>query len=133
MPAFYSRSSLAAMDASDALLWSGRGCLMAKTNRDFAPEFKRRAVALLEGSGWLLMEAAQLKISPSAPRKRRTVVHGGTAPSRASSKVTLVSSALMASPADQAAEIARPRREPDRTRMERNVSKKSRRHPRGGA
>ena len=99
---------------------------MTKMRREFTPEFKREAVALLESSGRPLMQiAAELGISPSMLRTWRSVVHGGIPRSRTGSKVTPTSSAPMASPADQAAEIARLRRELDRTRMERDVLKKA--------
>ena len=98
---------------------------MTKMRRDFTPEFKREAVALLESSGRPLMQiATELGISPSMLRNWRTVVHG-IPRSRAGSKGSPISSAPMTSPADQAAEIARLRRELDRTRMERDVLKKA--------
>ena len=99
---------------------------MTKMRREFTPEFKREAVALLASSGRPLMQiATELGISPSMLRTWRTVVHGGTPRSRAGSKGSATSSSPMASPADQAAEIARLRRELDRTRMERDVLKKA--------
>ena len=98
---------------------------MTKTRRDFTPEFKREAVALLESSGRPLMQiATELGISPSMLRNWRAVVNGGPPQPRAGSKVA-ANSAPMTSPADQAAEIARLRRELDRTRMERDVLKKA--------
>jgi transposase len=100
--------------------------------REFTPEFNREAVALLESSGRPLMQVAtELGISPSMLRNWRTVGHGGITRSRAGSKGSATSSAPMASPADQAAEIARLRRELDRTRMERDVLKKSSASSRG--
>ena len=96
---------------------------MTKTRRDFTPEFKREAIALLEGSGRPLMQiATELGISPSMLRNWRAVVNGGPNRSRAPAPST----SPMASPADQAAEIARLRRELDRTRMERDVLKNRR-------
>jgi transposase len=60
---------------------------MTKTRRDFTPEFKREAVALLASSGRPLMQVAtELGISPSMLRNWRTVVHGGIPRSRAGSK-----------------------------------------------
>ena len=54
---------------------------MTKTRRDFTPEFKREAVALLESSGRPLMQiATELGISPSMLRNWRAVVNGGRAP-----------------------------------------------------
>ena len=99
---------------------------MTKTRRDFTPEFKREAVALLESSGRPLMQiATELGISPSMLRNWRAVVKGGPPRSRAGSKTPSPSASPMASPADQAAEIARLRRELDRTRMERDVLRKA--------
>ena len=99
---------------------------MTKTRRDFTPEFKREAVALLESSSRPLMQiATELGISPSMLRNWRAVVNGGPPRSRAGSNVAKAGSAPLASPADQAAEIARLRRELDRTRMERDVLKKA--------
>lgn len=95
---------------------------MTKTRREFTPEFKREAIALLESSGRPLMQiATELGISPSMLRNWRAVVNGGPTRSRASAP----GASPLASPADQAAEIARLRRELDRTRMERDVLKKA--------
>ncbi|GJD64427.1 hypothetical protein MPEAHAMD_4609 [Methylobacterium frigidaeris] len=48
---------------------------MAKTRREFTPEFKREAVALLESSGRSQMQiAAELGIQPSMLRQWRTVL-----------------------------------------------------------
>ena len=53
---------------------------MSKTRREFSPEFKREAVALLEGSGRPLMQVAtEVGISPSMLRNWRAVIRGGTA------------------------------------------------------
>jgi putative transposase len=107
---------------------------MAKTRREFTPEFKREAVALLASSGRPQMQiAAELGIQPSMLRNWRAVLNGGAPRSRATAKVAPVAPSPIASPADQAAEIARLRRELDRTRMEREVLKKSDRHLRGDA
>src|SRR5687767_7818386 len=95
---------------------------MPKTRREFSPEFKREAVALLESSGRPLMQVATgVGISPSMLRNWRAVVRGGTARSRAAAP----NASPMPSPADQASEIARLKRELDRTRMERDVLKKA--------
>lgn len=52
---------------------------MAKTRREFSPEFKQEAVALLESSGRPLMQVAtEVGISPSMLRNWRAVVHAGT-------------------------------------------------------
>ena len=97
---------------------------MTKMRRDFTPEFKREAVALLENSGRPLMQiATELGISPSMLRNWRAVVNGAAPRSKTGSRAQGASP--MTSPADQAAEIARLRRELDRTRMERDVLKKA--------
>jgi transposase len=95
---------------------------MPKTRREFSPEFKREAVALLESSGRPLMQVAtELGISPSMLRTWRAVVGGATARSRgATPSVSPIPSA-----ADQSSEITRLKRELDRTRMERDVLKKA--------
>ena len=99
---------------------------MTKTRRDFTPEFKREAVALLESSGRPLMQiATELGISPSMLRNWRAVVNGAAPRSKAGSRTPAPSTSPMTSPADQAAEIARLRRELDRTRIERDVLKKA--------
>lgn len=91
---------------------------MAKTRREFSPEFKREAVALLESGGRPLMQVAtELGISPSMLRNWRAAVLVGTVRSRAEMP--------MPSPADQASEITRLKRALDRTRMERDILKKA--------
>ena len=98
---------------------------MAKTRREFTPEFKREAVALLESSGRSQMQiAAELGIQPSMLRQWRTVLMDGSPPKRPAGLPGLAPTSPVASPSDQAAEIARLRRELDRTRMERDVLKK---------
>ena len=95
---------------------------MTKTRREFSPEFKRETVALLESSGRPLMQVAtEIGISPSMLRNWRALIHGGSARTR----TTQASASAMASPADQAAEITRLKRELDRTCMERDVLKKA--------
>ena len=90
---------------------------MPKSRREFSPEFKREAVALLESSGRPLMQvAAEVGISPSMLRNWRAA-RGGTAATPSGLPVP--------SPADQASEITRLKRELDRTRMERDVLKKA--------
>jgi transposase len=99
---------------------------MTQTRREFTPEFKREAVALLDSSGRPQMQiAAELGIQPSMLRNWRAGLNGGAPRSRAAPKIGPVSAAPTASPADQAAEIARLRRELERTRMERDVLKKA--------
>ena len=58
---------------------------MPKTRREFSPEFKREAVALLESSGRPLMQVAtEVGISPSMLRNWRAdvrpITRGGGAP-----------------------------------------------------
>ncbi len=99
---------------------------MAKTRREFTPEFKREAVALLESSGRSQMQiAAELGIQPSMLRQWRTVLMGSSQAARPVTLPAAASASPVASPSDQAAEIARLRRELDRTRMERDVLKKA--------
>lgn len=94
---------------------------MRKTGREFSPEFKREAVALLESSDRPLMQVAtEVGISPSMLRNWRAAVRAGTPRSR-----TTPGLPSMPSPADQASEITRLKRELDRTRMERDVLKKA--------
>jgi len=81
---------------------------MPKTRRESSPVFKQEAVALLEGSGRPLMQVAtEVGISPSMLRNWRAAVHGGTARSRAATP----SVSPLPSPADQASEITRLKRE----------------------
>ncbi len=95
---------------------------MPKTRREFSPEFKREAVALLESSGRPLMQVAtEVGISPSMLRHWRALVRGGTADTRATTSTL----SPLPSPADQASQITRLKRELDRTRMERDVLKKA--------
>lgn len=98
---------------------------MAKTRREFTPEFKREAVALLESSGRPQMRvAAELGIQPSMLRQWRATVNGRAPRLQPGGSAPLPANPV-ASPSDQAAEIARLRRELDRTRMERDVLKKA--------
>ena len=95
---------------------------MPKTRREFSPEFKREAVALLESSGRPLMQVAtEVGISPSMLRNWRALVRGGTGRWRAPTSMV----SPLPSPAEQASEITRLKRELDRTRMERDVLKKA--------
>ena len=96
---------------------------MPKARREFSREFKRETVALLESSGRPLMQVAiEVGISPSMLRNWRAVVRGGTARSRTASPPGL---SPLPTPADQASEITRLKRELDRTRMKRDVLKKA--------
>jgi transposase len=102
---------------------------MAKTRREFTPEFKREAVALLQSSGRPLTQiAAEIGIQPSMLRSRRSVQNGGPARSRVTGTgagPTAAATPIAPSPADQAAEVARLRRELDRVRTERDILKKA--------
>lgn len=101
---------------------------MTKTRREFTPEFKREAVALLESSGRPQMQiAAELGIQPSMLRNWRAIQNGRQPRSRAGQAAASSAGAgpALPSPADQAAEIARLKRELDRTRMERDILKKA--------
>jgi transposase len=100
---------------------------MAKTRREFTPEFKREAVALLESSGRPQMRiAAELGIQPSMLRHWRAVLNGASPRPGPAGSTGASPPSPVASPSDQAAEIARLRRELDRTRMERDVLKNDR-------
>lgn len=95
---------------------------MPKTRREFSPEFKREAVALLESGGRPLTRiATEVGISPSMLRNWRALFRDGTGRSRATPSIV----SPLPSPADQASEITRLKRELDRTRMERDVLKKA--------
>lgn len=101
---------------------------MTKTRREFTPEFKREAVALLESSGRPQVQiAAELGIQPSMLRNWRAIQNGGQPRSRAGQATgsSVAAGSALPSPADQAAEIARLKRELDRTRMERDILKKA--------
>lgn len=97
----------------------------AKTRREFTDEFKREAVLLWETSGRMQTDVArELGIQPSVLRRWQKRGHGtqGVAPAaKPPSSITTG----MASPADQAAEIARLKRELERARMERDILKKA--------
>jgi len=91
------------------------------TKRRFTDEFKREAVALWETSGRKQTDIArELGIMPTMLRRWQRGI-GGSVVKPAAQPPTLI----MASPADQASEIARLRRELDRTRMERDILKKA--------
>ena len=66
--------------------------------------------------------ATELGISPSMLRNWRALAHGAAPRSRAAPTPSPTGTA---SPADRAADIARLRRELDRTRMERDILKKA--------
>ncbi|SCW34477.1 transposase [Sphingobium faniae] len=96
---------------------------MAKTKRRFTDEFKREAVALWETSGRPQTEiAGELGIMPTMLRRWQRKLQEGGVPASPAAKPPV---STMASPADQASEIARLRRELDRARMERDILKKA--------
>ena len=98
--------------------------MASTTKRRFTDEFKREAVALWETSGRPQTEiAAELGIVPTMLRRWRRKQQEGSAPPASPAAKPPVSA--MASPADQASEIARLRRELDRARMERDILKKA--------
>jgi transposase len=101
---------------------------MNKTRREFTPEFKQEAVALLHSSGRPLTQVAgELGIQPSMLRSWRRR-QSGEVPRPQPVAVGTASaspSAPVSSPADQAAEIARLRRELERARLERDILKKA--------
>ncbi len=100
--------------------------MATKTRREFGPEFKREAVALLEGSGRPLTKvAAELGIQPSMLRNWREIARGGRGRSRADPPASLLPSSPLPSPSDLASQNAKLKRELDRTRMERDVLKKA--------
>ncbi len=88
-------------------------------------EFKGEAVLLRGTSGRLQLDLARgLGIQPSLLRRWQKAGYGAQP---AATSVSRPVSALVAmtSPADQAAEIARLKRELDRARMERDILKKA--------
>ncbi len=100
----------------------------AATRREFTDEFKREAVALWEASGRTQTDVArELGIQPSLLRRWQVRVRAAPAtPSVTTGKpLSLAAATAMPLPADQASEIARLRRELERTRMERDVLKKA--------
>jgi transposase len=57
------------MDTLAKLLRGRKRCSMTKMRREFTPEFKREAVALLDSSGQPLMQiATEFGVSPSMLR-----------------------------------------------------------------
>lgn len=98
--------------------------MASTTKRRFTDEFKREAVALWETSGRTQAEvASELGIIPTMLRRWQRKLQDSGAPSVSPAAKPPVSA--MASPADQASEIARLRRELDRARMERDILKKA--------
>ena len=93
--------------------------MASTTKRRFTDEFKREAVALWETSGRPQTEVAnELGIVPTMLRRWQRKLQEGSAPASPAAKPSI---SAMTSPADQASEIARLRRELDRTRMERHI------------
>ena len=91
---------------------------MTTKRRFFTDEFKREAVALLESSGRPLEHVAKdLGIQPSMLRTWRRGVSVPGGPAQLSTKQAPAPLAT----GDQAAEIARLKRELDRVRIERDI------------
>lgn len=102
--------------------------MATKTRREFTTEFKREAVALLQGSGRPLTRvAAELGIRPSMLRNWRAVQNGAAPRARAGqpARPAAATEPATPSPADLASENAKLRRELERTRLERDVLKKA--------
>lgn len=98
--------------------------MASTTKRRFTDEFKREAVALWETSGRMQTEvAAELGIMPTMLRRWQRKLGDSGAPTV--SPVAKPPVSAMTSPADQASEIARLRRELDRARLERDILKKA--------
>ncbi|PWC72604.1 transposase [Azospirillum sp. TSH58] len=98
---------------------------MTKMRRSFTDEFKREAVALLDGSGRPLEHVArELGLQPSVLRNWRRAAQGQPPRSR-SGAPAVPGAATPATPDEQAAEIARLRRELERARQERDILKKA--------
>ena len=98
---------------------------MTKARRSFTDEFKREAVALLEGSGRPLEHVArELGLQPSVLRNWRRASQGLPPRSRSGTPAAPVAT-QPAKPDEQAAEIARLRRELERARQERDILKKA--------
>ena len=94
--------------------------MASTTKRRFTDEFKREAVALWETSGRMQAEvASELGIMPTMLRRWQRKSQDSSA---LAAKLPI---SVMASPADQASEIARLRRELDRARMECDILKKA--------
>ena len=98
--------------------------MTSTTKRRFTDEFKREAVALWETSGRMQTQvAAELGIMPTMLRRWQRKQQEGSAPPTSLAAKPPVST--MASPADQASEIARLRRDLERARMERDILKEA--------
>ncbi|WP_144423535.1 IS3 family transposase [Sphingopyxis sp. 113P3] len=106
--------------------------MTSTTKRRFTDEFKREAVALWETSGRMQTEvAAELGIMPTMLRRwQRKLQDSNDMPVSPAAKPPV---SAIGSPADQASEIARLRRELDRARMERDILKKAGRYLCGDA
>ena len=98
---------------------------MAKTRREFTAEFKREAVALLDSSGRPQMQvAAEPGIQPSMLRQWRATLNGASPKSRSAGSRAASPPRPVASPSNQATEIA-DRGGSSTVRMERDVLKKA--------
>src|SRR3546814_20310634 len=94
--------------------------MTSTTKRRFTDEFKREAVALWETSGRMQTEvAAELGIMPTMLRRwQRKLQDSNDMPVNPAAKPPV---SAIGSPADQASEIARLRRELDRARLARAI------------
>jgi transposase len=97
------------------------------TRREFADEFKREAVALRETSGRLQIDvASELGIQPSLLRRwQKQALDLPTMTPAVLRPAIRPATSSMTSAADQVAEIARLKRELERTRMERDILQKA--------
>jgi transposase len=110
------------MTGGEGVRWPGRDASLLRCSFGVTPEFKCEAVALLESSGRPQMQAAaELGIQSSILRQWRIALMGDSPPPRAAGSQAAALASQVAFSSNQAAEIARLRRERDRTRMERDV------------
>ena len=95
---------------------------MATARRSFTDEFKSEAVALLESSGRPVQDVCrELGIQPSVLRAWRKRLGQAGEPPRPSNSQAAAPLPVK----DQAAEIARLKRENDRLRMEKEILKRT--------
>jgi transposase len=96
------------------------------TKRQFTDEFKREAVALWQTSGRLQTEVArEIGIQPTMLRRWKEKIDAGGGVPQAAVVAGSPRPATLPSPADQASEIARLKRELERVKMERDVLKRA--------
>jgi transposase len=96
--------------------------MMSQTRGEFAPEFKREAVALPESSGRPLTQvASELGIQPSKLRAWRTMMQGGLARPRPASAVGRGGDALWPIPSGPRVAKRKLKGELHRTRMDQRI------------